>query len=305
MIKIWLAGQVAGMGERINIEELVKLSNYFSGLCFCVNYQNEDFSDDDGTFKLLQSHKGNGKIIRSNWVNINSLGMTMAIQCGKIRDGDWVFMIDAQELPKSQFLENLPDFLQYLENQGIGSVWWGRPYIFKFNSQMTYQPTSCHCFPTPLTGKTASIQDESKVVYDEGGVHFGDFIYNKKKLDNSILLSSAKYWICHNLSNEAVNQFGQLGQQIVEEKEMFRREMRNYLQNDLNIDLYNFNELISYLKKKEFPNKFIEYMDTDPFLNIVFRYFVLNQDRGTILANRNNWSFSKYLSTGNAIQVAS
>ena len=199
-IKLFCCGQVGGSGEVNNISELVKLKDYFDGFSWTINYQKEDFSDDDGTYKILLDNKKDGKILRSNWVNINSLGMTMAIQSGAIKHGDWIIMLDSQELPKKAFLENIRDNISKWDKNGIYSVWWGRPYIFKFFMDMTFQPTSCHCMVNPIRGDYTSIQDESKVVYDDNGVHFGDFIYNKKKFINSMLLHGVKYSL-FNISN--------------------------------------------------------------------------------------------------------
>lgn len=293
--KIWLCGQVAGSGEIENIKELVKTSKWFDGLCFCVNYKNELFDDDDGTFELLRRHKGNGRILRANFVNLHSFGMTMAVQCGVLRDGDWITLVDAQEIPKIEFFHDIRDKIKQWESEGIGSIWWGRPLMFIWNSQITFQPFDMvHCMAQPLVGKALDIRDDSKVRYEPEGVHFGDYMLSKKKLDNTMLLSAAKYYLCYNLGNEVQNQYGKFGAEIVNQLELRRQQIRRYFQDDLNIDLSDFNGFIEYCKKGEYTHTFSEIMEDDYMLTNIFRFFVLKQTRDEILKNRYNWSWKIY-----------
>jgi len=106
--------------------------------------------------------------------------------------GDWFLAIDAQELPKTEFLEGMRETVENCNSKGVNSIWWNRPYLMKKSVGMEYRGNP-HCWPSPLEGNYINIVDESKVKYDEGGVHFGDFIYNKKKRENTMLLSGVKY----------------------------------------------------------------------------------------------------------------
>jgi len=291
--KIWLAGQVGGSGELENIKTLVSFKEYFEGICFCVNYQKEDFSDDDGTYKTLLENKKNGRIVRSNWVNINSLGMTMAIQAGPIKFGDWVLMLDSQEEPKKQFLEKLHDNIIQWEAKGYEAAAWGRPYLFKFYPDMTFQPTSVHTTIHPIRTKCVDLRDESKVVYDENGVHFADFIYNKKKFPNSMLLHGVKYCLW-NVSNQ----------------------MRMFYPNDSEFEIHEEQRIIFNLKleelgfersldglahfiRSEYFKDYIEYFEWEFVFKDFYRYSLLNHSIKDIINSRKTWSLKEYLKNEN------
>jgi hypothetical protein len=279
-MKLWLCGQVGGSGEINNLESLLKVKDYFDGLCWCVNYNTEDFSDDDGTFEFLTENKKEGKIIRANWVNINSLGMTMALQCGKIKEGDWVVFLDSQEELKVQFASELRANIEELEKRGVESLWWGRPYIFKFHEDMTFQPTSVHCMVSPLRGQAISIQDESKVKYDEGGVHFGDFIYNKKKLENSMLLHGVKYCL-FNVTNQ-MSMFYQ-GKEL-EEHESSRIWFNRFLTK--NGYERTLNGLEKFLREENMNELVKSYLNFEFVFRDFYRYKILNHPIDEIIKTR-------------------
>ncbi len=301
MYKIWIAGQVAGRGELKNIQELVDVSYpYVDGFCWCVNYQNDDFSDNDGTYGFLEHRKKEGRIVRANWVNINSLGMTMAIQSGRIKHGDWVLILDAQEEPKLEFLESLRKNTDEWTKAKVGAVCWGRPYYVRFNMDMVFAPQSVHCTIQPIQGNTISIVDESKVRYDDGGCHFGDFIYNKKNLDNSTILHGVKYSL-FNRSNQFEMFYGHLGEKVYRDHEIRRRQFLLYLQatgyeNTLD-------GLEKFLRKTDFTDEEISYIDYEFIWKDFYRFKILGQTRQEILANRMQWSFKRYLETNEKEQI--
>lgn len=277
--KIWCCGQVGGQGELANILEIVSLKDYFDGFSWCVNYQNEDFSDDDGTYKLLNENKKAGKVVRANWVNINSLGMTMAIQSGVIKHGDWIILIDSQEILKIEFLKSLRENIEKWEKEGVGSVWWGRPYIFQFSMEMTFQPQSVHCMVTPVHGKAISIQDESKVRYEDNGVHFGDFLFNKKKFNNSMLLHGVKYSLQY-----VSNQFNMFYQD-----ESFQQHETNRRRFILNLENLGFERTLDGLEKfmrSEHIKEFKEYLNYEFVFRDFYRYKILGHDINDIVKDR-------------------
>ena len=287
--KIWLAGQVGGSGEFENIKKLLSFKDYFEGVCFCVNYQKEDFSDDDGTYKLLLENKKNGRILRSNWVNINSLGMTMAIQSGPIKFGDWVFLLDSQEEPKKEFLDSLQENIVQWEAKGYEAASWGRPYLFKFYPDMTFQPTSVHTMVHPIRTNSVDLRDESKVVYDEKGVHFANFIYNKKKFPNSMLLHGVKYCLW-NVSNQ-MNMF-------YSNPEEFQQHENQRIRFTLYLDKLGFERsldgLAKFIRSEYFVNV-IDYFEWEFVFKDFYRYSLLNHNLNDIINTRKTWSLKEYL----------
>jgi len=299
MSKIWITGQVSGSGELENIKELVNISSPFvDGFCWCVNYAKDDFSDDDGTYSFLNSHKKEGRIVRANWVNIHSIGMTSAIQSGPIKHGDWLWILDGNEIPKLGFLEKLKENIKEWESKKVGCVAWGRPYLVRFQMSMRFEPQSAHCTVQPINGNIISIVDESKVRYDENGCHFGDFIYNKKNLDNSTILHGVKYCL-YNVTN-------QMAMFYPEPKDFREHETRRqmfvlYLQS-LGYES-NLNGLEQFFRKGSFTPEEIEYIDWEFVWKDFFRFKILGQHRDEIVRNRKEWSLKRYLETGEKEQI--
>jgi hypothetical protein len=285
--KLWLCGQVGGSGQFDNLKDLVLLKDYFDGLCWTVNYNEEDFSDDDGTYRLLSENKKEGKILRTNWVNINSIGMTMALQCGAIKHGDWVLFIDSQELPKESFLKEVRNKILEWEANEVYSVWWGRPYLFKFFEWQTFQPTSVHTMLSPIYGKTLSIQDESKVKYDQNGVHFADFIYNKKKFENSMLLHGVKYCL-FNVTNQM--------SMFYKDKELEQHEIArmSFCQHIEKLGYpRTLDGLEQFFKNKENISKeMIDYLNFEFVFRDFYRYKVLGHSLEEIFKDRYNYKIS-------------
>ena len=299
---------VSSHGQINNIKEIVKTFDYFDGAVWLVNYNNDNYNDDDGVYELLSKHKKQGRILKAPWVNLHDLSMDLWLKCGVIKQNDFFLNIDAQELPKKEFLDKLDYYCDLMDKNGIGALGWNRPYFIRYDEQQLLQGGHTHCWVGPIKGTFLNIVDESKVVYQgEEGVHFGDFLFNKKKFDDTMLLHAARYQICYEVGNETANQFGKFGNEAVQHHEKLRQQLRRYLQDELNLNISNFNDLIAFFKqdKSKYPAQFIEWTENDDALKTVFRYYVLGQTRQEILKQRQNWSFREYLRTGDVEQTDS
>ena len=303
--KIWLCGQVAANGQSENIKAVVKAFPYFDGAIWTINYSEYNTYSDSAYIlseaAVLQKGDFGFRSLRTVWHNLHSPGMTMFLQCGEIKEGDWVMVIDCQEELKEDWLKNMRSFLADCEAQHISAIYWGRPYIFRFEPTMRYVGDP-HCWPTPFyPGRHISIQDESKVVYDAGGVHFGDFLYNKKNMDDTMIVHAFKYSFVYNISNEMQNQYGKFGQEVVDfhEKERlnFRRLWRENLGRELTIESF-----IDYCKVLKSNSMVEEYIEFENVFKDYYRLKVLRQDRNTVLSNRFKWSLKEYLKTGDIEQ---
>ncbi|MEK6879175.1 MAG: hypothetical protein AABY22_06175 [Nanoarchaeota archaeon] len=200
--KIWICISAAARGQEENLTYLAtKCFSYFDGAIITLNFNAVENPLVNPTYFILDKFKKNGRILINSWVGLHYISMTMFLQTNLIKNGDWVLVLDSQELVKKEWLEQLRVRTEKYEKEGVTSMFWGRPYYFKYNNQMTYvgQP---HCWPYPLTpGKIDNIQDEQNVKYDDSGVHFSNFIYNKKKFEDTMLLHSVKYYL-YNISNQ-------------------------------------------------------------------------------------------------------
>ncbi len=294
--KIWICGQVAASGQLANMTDLVKTFSYFDGAIWTVNYAAD--GQDDGTAALIQetikTHNLLGDVLKTRWVNIHSIGMTMFLQCGLIEEGDWLLVVDAQELPKEPWLKGMRSQVENFENDNITAMFWGRPYFFKFNNQMVYEG-STHCWPKPFCGgKILSVQDESKVVYENDCVHFGDFLVNRKNFDDTMLLHACKYFWVYDLTNEAHNQYGKFGNEVIKFHEQNRQAFRRYCKHKLGIPL-TLEGLEAYFRAGQYDETFVEYVELENVFKDFFRRVVLGQPREDILKKRYNWSFKYYL----------
>ena len=313
MSKIYLCCQIPAFGQEDNAKKIAAHFPYFDGTVIVVNWNSpiENLNDSE-TFGYLrhqcQKEQFNNpafsfEIIPNRWINFNNIPMTMFLQAGILKNCDWGVWIDSQEQIKEEFLKGLRDRIARYDEEGYTSAWWGRPYIFKFHDQMTFEGNP-HCFPQPLLqGKTDDLRDESLVKYEENGVHFGNFLFNSKKFENSYVLSAFKYIWCYSISNEMRNQFGCFGEQVVDFHESRRTMFRRYCREQLGIE-NTIEGITQYFKEKQgaYDQTFIEYVEMETIFKDFFRLVILKQPLNTILANRNRWSFVEYLKTGNVLQ---
>lgn len=180
-MKIWICGSVSCRGEEANIVDLVKTFDYFDGAIFTVNYDKiQDCDVRNPTYYMLDRHKKAGKIFLSPWIKRHDISMNIFLKAGIIRPGDWFLYIDAAELPKTEFLNKMRKTVDGCIEQKITAIHWNRPYLLRYHHDLHFVGNP-HCWPQPLLGNQINIADEKVVRYDDGGCHFGDFIYNKRK----------------------------------------------------------------------------------------------------------------------------
>lgn len=291
--KIWLCGQTSAIGQLENIKSIIDTAEYFDGLCWTINYQDNSFKD-DGVFDLLNKNKKDGEIIKMQWIGSHAIGMNAFLKCQKIKINDWIFNIDAQETPKKEWLKNMRSMIDQCEEQGIGAIYWNRPYIFKrtYGMEFVGEP---HAWPQPMQGYYINIADESKVVREDNAIHFGDFLYNKKHFDNTMIRHSAKYWF-YEISNETYNQYSTQGENILIQKEKSRREFKRYIWDKYNIKTYD--DFINFINKngiKQIDKSIIDYIEQEKVLKCAIRLDILKHDRYNILKERENWSLINFI----------
>lgn len=291
-MKLWIAGSVAAFGEEENIAELVKTFHYFDGACFSVNYNQSWVPNSrvlpNKTFSLLEGYCKGGKILWVPWIKRHDISMNIFLKAGVIRPNDFFLYIDAQELPKKEFLENIHKIVGDCKKQNITAIHWNRPYFIQYQHDMHFVGNP-HAWLQGIKGKQVNIADESKVKYDLGGVHFGDFIYNKKKFENSMLLSGVKY----SLYDPPNNQFNMFypGEDF-SEHEQKRQEFCNLL-DDLGYkrDLNGLEEF--FRNKDNITDEIINYINFEWVFSNFIRYKIFRHSLDEIMKTRYNFKITK------------
>ena len=259
----------------------------FDGVVSLVN-----LPSNDGTLELLEANKGNGRVLTQNWTCNHSFLMNHLLFYGGIKEGQWCLYLDSPESMTDKFIEILPNLINKLEENGMGSLFWDdRPYLFKYNSYMQFFG-AVHWGIENMTGASVTGSDKD------------DYIINKRKETPEIswCLNPIKYWTCYPLGNETQIMYSKFGKDTLNKHENIRRKFRFYCANDLGLNLNNLNDLIAYMRKvkdKEVTPEdfFIECVETEYRLYELFQLKVLNMDFiSEIVPRRFKFSFKDYLS---------
>lgn len=303
MSKIFICGIVSSEAPLEEIHRSAAQFISFDGAVWVVNYPTDDYSNTD-VYDILVANKGCGRILKAPWVFNHSLSRNIYLNSGVFKEGDFIFSPDIQEIFQPDFLANIRAIVDDWEKQDITGIAWGRVYAFKYSSGLEYRG-SPHEFLHNLRGKIASVQDESKVVYHENSVEFGNFIFNHKDFTNSMLMSSVKYSLCYEVSNESLNQFGKFGNEVVREQELKRYELRKYLQSILGKQQFSLDDIVNYWKSQAvLQPKMLDYIENDDQLKTLYRLKILCQTRQEILTKRYDYSVRgtlEYISNRNIL----
>ncbi len=292
-MKTWICGSVAQFGEEENIRELVKTFKYFNGAFFNVNYNDPNLAHSaaavNETFDLLNSCKKEGKVVWTPWLKRHDWAMNAFLHM--IPNGDNFMYIDAQELPKKEFLKTMPALIERCQKDGIESIWWNRPYVILNKRPEMQFAGNPHAWLQGIQGKYINIADESKVVYDAGGVHFGDLLYNKKKLENTMLLHGIKY----SLYDAPNNQFSMFYQG--EDLQEHERGRQGFC---IELDSLGYSRdlvgLESFFRNRENLLKddlLVPYLNEEFVFRDFVRYKILGHSIDQIMSDRHTYRISK------------
>jgi hypothetical protein len=261
----------------------------FDGVIGLVN-----LPSNDGTIELLEENKGSGKIITQHWTPNHGFLMNHLLFYGGIKNGQYCVYLDSPESMTDKFIEELPERLEFFENNNIGAMYWdGRPYIFKYNPYMEFFG-AVHWGLTNINGKVITIPNKD------------EYIINRRKDTPKYFgsINGSKYYLCYFLGNDIELVYSKYGQDVKNHHENLRKQFQIYCIESLNIDISNLDGMIQYMKKiknKEvIPDDiFIEMVELEFRLSELFQIEVLNQDLMTdIVPKRYKFSFKDYLNGG-------
>jgi len=288
--KLWVCGITQDRAK--DIEEMLtpELLDAVDGLVFTDGYST------DGTYELLNEKKGEGKIVQRRWTNDHDYQMNEFLRAGVMDSGDWFFILDSPERVSKKWAESVRDDIEKYEETNIGVVAMsGRAYLAKYYDTMFIAP-SPHWGLHGIMGEFKVFEDDEKA----------EHIINTRDGDpqESYLLHPTKYYYCYGRSNHTSLMYGDFGSKCVNYHENIRIRFRLYCQNVLNLD-FTLDSLEEYMKKGDFGDDFIEIAELEYSIKDLFRLKVLGQSFEKIADNRYNWSFKKYLETGEIDQPKS
>lgn len=294
MSKIWLC--TVTQNQLVHINEMTEDQSWYDGIVAVDHFST------DGTYELLQSRKKNGIIIQIPWLNLHYVGMTAVLQCGHIKNGDWVYFLDSQERVNPDWIKNIRQEVDKFEKDGITCISYNRPILFQKSIGMAYHGNP-HCVPYPIYGKVLDLGKDNKAYMDKDGVmHFDYILSSKKDLDNTTLYHGAKYYF-YEISNQVDMFYGRFGQQVLQHHVNSRLSFLYYLETVLNIQP-NIESFLDYIRSNidNLPEPIISYIDFEFCVRDAIRLKVLKQTRDEILKKRINWSFRYYLQTKDLLQ---
>jgi predicted N-acyltransferase len=106
---------------------------------------------------------------------------------------------------------------------------------------------------------------------------------------------AAKYWF-YEISNEIINQYSQFGETILKEKEISRRQFKQYLWDNYNV--YTYNDFIQFINKigiKQIDKTILQYIEDEKVLKSALRLDIFKHNRETILLEQDSWSLINFI----------
>lgn len=135
--KVWITFMCQG-GEEENIKELLtpQVLEHFHGVIAVIH----DAPNDDKGLLYLESVKGEGQIIRRQWVKRHDYSMNEIFYCGVIQSGDIVISIDLLERIPARFAAIIQtECLSLMKDLEVECLaYYGKPYVYLYNESMQF-----------------------------------------------------------------------------------------------------------------------------------------------------------------------
>lgn len=181
--KIWFIG-VTHEGNHEHLKGLIEpIKEHFDGLIWTFHYPKDEGAE------YLESVKGEGEIIYSNWCNRLDYSRNHCLYQGPMEVGDWFFTVDCHERMSSEFAKNLRPISKSLELQGVDGVFLhGKRFGAKLkeNSEFSGNPHE------GIRGITKAVEITQTDIWQDC---FFENIRSRARDDFAIFLSAMKYYI--------------------------------------------------------------------------------------------------------------
>ena len=259
--KIWLCG-ITHKENNQNLRELIEpIKKYFDGLVWTFHLPTDEGAD------YLESVKGDGKIIYTDWTQRYDFARNHYLFSNIIKEGDWFFNIDSEERLSEEFCKNLNDYIKILEAQDIDSLYYeGKFLAFKFNEWM-YWRNSIHEY---LIGCNKSVDLKNISPFDDNGIRFNLRKEKRNKFD--FVKQALRYY----LTQGSIHCLLQCenNKKYFEERMSIRSEFRNHLMNK-DIDISNTESVLNFIIKNDLDEVTKKCINFEKYLNDVYRYYKL------------------------------
>jgi hypothetical protein len=151
--KIWLCG-ITCKGNEQNLRELITpCLPYINGLNWVFHYPTDSGAD------YLESVKGEGKIVYTEWAQRHHFSQNHYLYNGTIQPNDIFLQIDTEErISEKFFKERLPEYIEIMDRDNISMIAnYQKGFVYKFNEEMEYAG-SPHWYMTKMRG--GALNDE-------------------------------------------------------------------------------------------------------------------------------------------------
>lgn len=270
MSKFWLCF-LAGPNSVDDLKELIEpVKPYFNGVVATCHAR-----PDSEEAIYLESVKGEGKIVYTDWCKRHDFARNHYLFCGPIRNGDWVCQIDVLERLNESFASSIFGFCAELEKLSLNMVYYySKPFIFQYHESMTY-----------VGSPHESLQRENGF----SAVELANAMPNEdsvRKNVRPIKRTDPYHFVLHYLnyylypwgSNQCL-----LGldnnpnrTKIFYEREYQRMQLCYYLES-IGVDR-TAKSVVAYMKNKDaLPEPFIKFINTIKPLNDAYRLYVLER----------------------------
>ena len=265
-MKIWLCGIT--QNEKQNIEDMTKdIYQYFDGLIFV------DGGSTDGTLEILNTRKGQGKIINREWSNDHDLQMNGFLRANIMQNGDWFIIRDSCERLNADWANNLRNFIEnFLEKNKVNScVDRQKAFLVKYFDDMIFQG-SPHW---GLQGMRGGYID----LYEYYGKNQQLFAWEERPFQRKHYIDSdMKYYFIYGRSNHCVLHYYDNGKtpERYQKQESIRQQFRNYCET-LGIE-FKLQSLINYWKNNQMTDTMKSFINNEKMINKFYRLNILNQE---------------------------
>ncbi|MDB4317726.1 hypothetical protein N9973_00350 [bacterium] len=259
--KVWLCG-ITNEGNEQNLKELIDpIKDYFDGLVWTFHYPKDEGAD------YLESAKGDGKIIYTDWLGRYDFPRNHYLFSNVIREGDWFFNIDSEERLSPEFMQNWSSHKEIFENNGIDGLYYeGKFMAFKLNEWM-YWKNSIH---EMLSGCNRAIDLHGHEVFDSTPIRTNLRLEKRREFD--FVKQALRYY----LTKGSIHV--QLGcednPELIKKRHEIRMNFRLYLLSK-EININNVDDVIDFICSDNLDSFTKNCINSEKYINDAYRYYKL------------------------------